>query len=462
MTPGTKKALWGVVVVVVLGLALPVSNLVTGPPKGTALTKVQPTDARTAKVAHVLEESCASCHVPGVKPPFYAGLPLAKTIIERDMKEGLRDFDLASGFAPAAAGPVPEPVLAKIEREVKGGEMPPAAYVALHWNAALGGEKKEAVLAWIREDRALQAAPGVPEPLKVALLRPIPDSVNHDPARAALGEKLYNDKRLSGDGTVSCASCHDLAKGGTDQQVVSDGIRRQKGGINSPTTYNAALGFVQFWDGRASTLEAQAGGPPMNPVEMGSATWPEIVEKLNKDKAFRKEFEAVYPEGFSDKTITHAIAEFERTLVTPNSRFDKYLKGDTAALAADEKHGYEVFLEKGCATCHVGELLGGKSYEVMGRRGDYFVARGTPQTDADNGRFNQTKDEKDRHAFKVPTLRNVARTFPYMHDGSKKTLREAVDTMAVYQVGEPLAEKDARDVVKFLETLTGEYQGKAL
>jgi len=461
MTPGTKKTLWVVGALVVLGLALPVSNLLVGLPEGTALTKVPPKDARTANVAQVLEGSCAGCHVAGVKPPFYAALPVAKTIIERDMKAGLRDFDLASGFGPGAAGPVPEPVLAKIEREVKDGEMPPAAYVALHWNAALGGEKKDAVLAWVEEQRSAQAAPGVPAGFRTALLRPLPEKADVDPAKAALGERLYHDTRLSGDNTISCASCHDLAKGGTDQQVVSDGIGGQKGGINSPTTYNAALNFAQFWDGRAATLEAQADGPPNNPVEMGS-NWTPITEKLVKDKAFVKEFTAAYPEGVNKTTVTHAIAEFERTLLTPNSKFDKYLKGDQAALTADEKHGYEVFQEKGCATCHVGELLGGKSYEVMGRRADYFMARGGKLTDADNGRYNVTKDEKDRHAFKVPTLRNVARTFPYLHDGSKKTLREAVDAMAVYQVGEPLSEKEAQDVVEFLETLTGEYKGKAL
>jgi cytochrome c peroxidase len=461
MTPATRKTLWAVGTLVVLALALPISNLLTSSPTGTVLTRVPPKDAEAAKVARVLEESCASCHVPEVKAPFYAGLPVAKTIIERDVRDGLRSFDLARGLAPSTGGLVPEPVLAKIEREIKDGEMPPAPYVALHWNAALGGEKQEAVLAWVKAQRAAQAAPDVPEPMRTALLRPIPDKLDVDPRKAALGEKLYHDTRLSGDNTISCASCHDLAKGGTDQQVVSDGIRGQQGGINSPTTYNAALNFAQFWDGRAATLEAQADGPPNNPVEMGS-NWTPITEKLLQDKAFVKEFTAAYPEGVNKTTVTHAIAEYERTLLTPNSRFDKYLTGDETALAADEKHGYAVFLEKGCATCHVGELLGGKSYEVMGRRADYFKARGDNLTDADNGRYNVTKDEKDRHAFKVPTLRNVARTFPYFHDGSKKTVREAVDAMATYQVGEPLAEKDAQDVVKFLETLTGEYQGKAL
>jgi cytochrome c peroxidase len=461
MTPRTKKAVQIVVGLLVLGLALPVSNLLVGTPTGTPLTATLAKDPGTAKAAHVLERSCASCHVAGVKAPFYASWPLASTIIKRDVEHGLRDFDLAAGFAPAAAGPVPEPVLAKIEREVRDGEMPPLPYVALHWNAGLGSERA-AVLSWIGETRAAQAAPGVPEVMKADLIRPIPVSIAHDPAKAALGEKLYHDKRLSGDDTLSCASCHDLAKGGTDNEVVSDGIRKQKGGINAPTTFNAALQFVQFWDGRAPTLEAQAGGPPMNPVEMGSGGWDEVVAKLNKDKALRKEFEAVYPEGFGAKSITEAIAEFERTLVTPNSRFDRFLVGDTAALSAEEKHGYEVFKGAGCATCHVGELLGGKSFERMGRRADYFKARGDRLTDADNGRHNATKQEQDRHFFKVPTLRNVARTFPYFHDGSKKTLRGAVDAMVTYQLGAPMPEKDVEDVVKFLETLTGEYKGKAL
>jgi cytochrome c peroxidase len=462
MTSGTKRTLRILAGLAVLGLALPVSNLLVGTPKGTPLTATAVEDPRAVQVAHLLEQSCASCHVPGVKAPFYASLPVASSIVKRDIERGLREFDLARGFAPAGGGPVPEPVLAKIEREVAGGEMPPLPYVAMHWNAGLGGARRAALLSWVEQARGEQAAPGVPEPLRASLIRPLPAKLDYDPAKAALGEKLYHDKRLSGDDTLSCASCHDLAKGGTDNEVVSDGIRKQKGGINSPSTYNAALNFVQFWDGRAATLADQAGGPPLNPVEMGSTGWDVIVVKLNKDKAFRKEFEAVYPEGFGQKSITGAIAEFERTLVTPNARFDKFLVGDAAALSAAEKHGYEVFTATGCATCHVGELLGGRSYEVMGRRADYFKARGDRLTDADNGRYNVTKRDADRHAFKVPTLRNVAKTAPYFHDGSKRTLKGAVDAMATFQLGSTLNERDVEDVVSFLETLTGEYKGKAL
>ena len=455
-----KRTLQLLAGLLVLGLALPISNLFVGTPTGTPLTAVAGKDAQATQAAHVLEQSCASCHVPGVKAPFYASLPVASTIVKRDMELGLREFDLGAGFA---AGPdaVAEPVLARIEREVAAGDMPPLPYVALHWNARLGASRAP-VLAWIHQARAAQAAPGVPEPLRASLLRPLPAKLVYDTAKAALGEKLYHDKRLSGDDTLSCASCHDLGKGGTDQKAVSDGIRGQKGGINSPTTFNAALNFVQFWDGRAGTLEEQAGGPPLNPVEMGAAGWDEIVVKLNKDKKLRKEFEAVYPEGFGQKSITGAIAEFERTLVTPNARFDKFLAGDASALTAEEKHGYGLFTATGCTNCHVGELLGGKSFEVMGRRADYFKARGDRLTDADNGRFNATKKDADKRAFKVPTLRNVARTAPYLHDGSKRTLKGAVEAMSTYQLGRQLGEKDTQDLVRFLETLTGEYRGKAL
>jgi cytochrome c peroxidase len=459
MTPRAKKGLQVAAGLLVLALALPLSNLLVGSPSQTPLTVPAPQDPRTAQVARVLEQSCASCHVRGTPPPFYARLPLARGLIQRDIEDGLGAFDLGAGFATAAT--VPEPTLARIEREIVDGEMPPTKYVAMHWNARLGA-RTEAVLGWIDDMRAAQALPGVPETLRSAAIRPLPAALPHDRAKAALGERLYHDKRLSGDDTLSCASCHDLAKGGTDNEAVSAGIRQQKGGINAPTTFNAALAFVQFWDGRAATLEEQAGGPPLNPVEMGAGGWDEIVVKLNADKPLRKQFEAVYPEGFGQKSITEAIAEYERTLLTPNSPFDQYLTGNAAALSAREKHGYEVFRGTGCATCHVGELLGGKSFERIGRRADYFGARATPLTAADHGRYNVTKAEADRHSFKVPTLRNVAKTAPYFHDGSRKTLREAVDAMAAFQLGTRLADTDAEDVVAFLQTLTGEYRGKRL
>ena len=283
-----------------------------------------------------------------------------------------------------------------------------------------------------------------------------------DIRKVALGEMLYNDPRLSSDNTVSCASCHNLQTGGVDNKAYSEGVGKQLGGVNAPTVFNAVYNFVQFWDGRAADLAEQAGGPPLNPVEMASASWDEIIGKLKADKIFTNAFTAVYPEGYSGETITDAIAEYEKTLLTPDSRFDLYLKGDSTALSAEELHGYELFKENRCATCHVGPTLGGQSYELMGLYGDYFADRGTEMTEEDNGRHKQTKTDYDLHRFKVPGLRNVALTAPYYHDGTRQTLDEAVSDMAKYQVGKTLPESDVNDLTAFLETLTGKLNGLPL
>ena len=282
----------------------------------------------------------------------------------------------------------------------------------------------------------------------------------YDPAKAALGFDLYHDKRLSVDNTVACASCHDLATAGVDNHQYSHGVNDLLGGVNAPTVYNAVYNFVQFWDGRAATLAAQAAGPPLNPVEMASPSFESIVEKLNADKAFVKSFKAVYPEGISEATITDAIEHFERTLITPNSRFDKWLRGDDAAITAEEFEGYELFKKYDCATCHAGKNLGGLSYELMGLRKHYFEARGLEMTEEDNGRYKETKQERDRHRFKVPGLRNVEHTWPYYHDGTRETLEDAVRDMGTYQSGVELTDEETAKITAFLKTLTGEYQGK--
>jgi cytochrome c peroxidase len=291
-------------------------------------------------------------------------------------------------------------------------------------------------------------------------LQPLPQAIEADPWKVALGNELYHDVRLSGDNTLSCASCHALDKGGTDQAKSSAGIRGQIGPINSPTVYNAVFNLKQFWDGRAEDLQDQAGGPVENPIEMG-AKFEQVVERLQKDAPFVAKFTAVYPDGLNKKNITNAIAEFESTLVTPNSRFDQHLMGKADALTADELDGLRLFRERGCTGCHVGKAIGGQSFERMGRRADYFAARGD-LTEVDHGRFNVTKAEADRHNFKVPTLRNVALTYPYFHDGSQQTLEGAVKIMAQYQTDRPFTDHEVTQVVKFLKTLTGEYNGKPL
>ncbi len=459
-----KKNYWVVGGVVVAGLALlvPVVNLVVGSPKGTAVTRTATSDPQLAQAAQVLEARCANCHTTDTKMPFYAALPVAGEIIRKDIDAGRRSMDLTVALYPKDGGAPSEVALAKIEYEVGRGQMPPGRYLALHWDGGLSASDKDTLARWIRGTRIAHYAPaGLPESVAADAVHPIPAKVEVDARKVALGEKLYHDKRLSGDDTLSCATCHDLAKGGTDQEKTSRGIRGQMGPINAPTTYNSMWQTRQFWDGRAATLQEQAGGPPLNPVEMGSTGWDQIVAKLQADEALAREFTAVYPEGFTGKTITDAIAEYEKTLATPNSKFDRYLAGDAAALDADEKHGYEVFRSEGCHTCHVGRLLGGQSFELMGRKADYFADRGN-LTPVDEGRYNATKKEEDRRHFKVPTLRNVALTHPYFHDGTVEDLPAAVRAMAKYEVGRPMSEGDVQVVAKFLRTLTGQYRGQSL
>ncbi len=287
-------------------------------------------------------------------------------------------------------------------------------------------------------------------------IKPIPQTVKVDAKKAALGEKLYNDTRLSADGTVSCASCHALHKGGTDRLPVSKGIKSQNGPINSPTVFNSEHNFVQFWDGRAKDLKAQAQGPVENPLEMGEK-WPNVVEKIKADKDYAAAFKESYGGKITKDTVADAIAQFERTLITPDSRFDEFLRGNEKALSEQEKKGYALFKEKGCIACHSGTYFGGTSYQTLNP--DYFTRRGGKITDADLGRFNVTKNEADKHSFKVPMLRNVAETAPYFHDGKVQTLDQAVKLMAKYQLGQDLGEGDTQAIVAFLRSLSGKYNG---
>lgn len=289
---------------------------------------------------------------------------------------------------------------------------------------------------------------------------PLPLSLGLDEKKVALGERLFNDPQLSRDNTISCASCHSLSKGGTDQRALSSGVGGQMGSINAPTVFNSGLNFKQFWDGHAQTLEEQIEGPTHNSVEMGS-NWAEIIKKLEQSQDYLKDFSATYSDKIQSNNIKDAIATFERSLITPNSRFDQYLRGENNALTDEEKEGYRLFKAYGCVSCHQGLNIGGNLFQKFGIIGDYFAARGHI-TKADLGRFNVTGDEADRYVFKVPSLRNVAITPPYFHDGSAKQLEEAVTIMSVYQLGHPLTTLERNAIVKFLTTLTGQYKGNAL
>ena len=291
-------------------------------------------------------------------------------------------------------------------------------------------------------------------------IKPLPTEVRLDAKKVALGERLFNDKRLSRDSSISCASCHDLAKGGVDGLATGVGIGGAKGPINVPTVFNSSLNFRQFWDGRAATLEEQVAGPVHDPLEMGS-NWADVLAKLAKDGALVDQIKQSYPDGLQAKNIQDAIAVFERSLTTPNARFDRYLRGDKAALSGDELRGYQLFKAYGCVACHQGVNVGGNMFQTFGVMGDYFTKRGN-LTRADLGRYNVTKSETDKHVFKVPSLRNVALTAPYFHDGSAKTLGDAVDVMFKFQLGRPASAQDKELIVKFLHTLTGERNGKSL
>jgi len=286
-------------------------------------------------------------------------------------------------------------------------------------------------------------------------IKPLKAATGLDSKKVVLGKRLFKDKSLSKDGSISCESCHSLKAGGTDNVALSTGVNGAKGVINSPTIYNSGLLFRQFWDGRAETLEDQIDGPIQNPVEMGSL-WPDVVAKLYQDGQYPDAFRAIYSDEITPKNIKNAIAEFERSLVTTDSRFDRFLLGEKTAISKQEKKGYRLFKKYGCISCHQGAAVGGNMFQVFGVINSYFKKRGK-LTEADMGRFNSTGNPEDKHMFKVPSLRLVALTAPYLHDGSAKTLRDAVNAMFEFQLGReaPNDEKDA--IVAFLKTLAGNH-----
>ena len=281
-------------------------------------------------------------------------------------------------------------------------------------------------------------------------IQPI-EAVNiKNPALVELGKKLFFDPRLSKSGFISCNSCHNLSMGGTDNIKTSIGHNWHQGPINAPTVLNSSMNVAQFWDGRAADLKAQAGGPIANPGEMGF-THELAVGVLQSIPEYVAEFKSNFG---SDKVtideVTTAIAAFEETLVTPNSRFDKWLKGDNKALAANEVAGYKLFKDSGCVACHNGPAVGGNSYQKMG------VVEPYKTDNPAEGRSAVTGNDADRFNFKVPTLRNVQLTYPYFHDGEAATLRDAVNIMARVQLGKTFTDQENAKVVAFLKTLTGD------
>lgn len=281
-------------------------------------------------------------------------------------------------------------------------------------------------------------------------IQPIVTPKVGNPGLVELGKKLYFDPRLSKSGFISCNSCHNLSMGGTDNLKTSIGHNWHQGPINSPTVLNSSMNIAQFWDGRAADLKAQAGGPIANPGEMAS-THELAVHVLQSIPGYVAEFKQTFGSDKIDiDEVTKAIAAFEETLVTPNSRFDKWLKGDKTALNGDELAGYKLFKDSGCTACHNGPGVGGNSFQKLGVVEPYKTANTA------EGRIAVTGKDADRFYFKVPTLRNVELTYPYFHDGEATTLSQAVETMARIQLGKKFTDEENHKVVAFLKTLTGE------
>jgi cytochrome c peroxidase len=269
--------------------------------------------------------------------------------------------------------------------------------------------------------------------------------------KIALGRMLYYDTRLSKNQKVSCNSCHALTNYGVDNQPTSTGHKGQKGDRNSPTVYNAAIHFVQFWDGRAPDVEEQAKGPVLNPVEMAMTSEKQVIAVLKSAPGYVEAFKKAFPNDKDPVTFDNmgkAIGAFERKLITP-ARWDKFLKGDQTALTAEEKAGFNTFVASGCQTCHAGALLGGNMFQKIG------AVKPWPDT-SDPGRFKVTKSEADRFMFKVPSLRNIEKTGPYFHDGKVPTLNGAIVKMADYQVGKTLSDAEIQSIAAWMKSLTGE------
>ncbi len=410
----------------------------------------------------ILESKCAACH--GTNPEYSLLLDiLSFGKIHRDIEGAQRSFRLdANATAGIRSGNVD---YIKMDKVLRTRRMPPSAYSMVHLGSRLTPSDVELLRCRYKEDAAMARA--------FSPILPAAEAENDvETLRRHLGHRLYFDTRLSTTNEVSCASCHDLTLGGTDNKPKSEGVpgadgKPQLGGVNAPTFYNAAGNIRQFWDGRAADLKEQAAGPPLNPVEMGYATpkdWEKIAAKLRQDPELEAFFALVYGElGITGDTITDAIAAFEKTLVTPDSAFDNYLKGDASALTEEQQAGMEAFVRYGCASCHSGPALGGISFEYISTHAPFHSFMPKDYQEGAHGLADFTKQEEHTDMFRVPTLRNVALTAPYFHTGAVNSLKEAVRIMFETQAGPGSAtESTIRNVTSFLEAQTGKLNGKTL
>ncbi|MBQ3218047.1 MAG: heme-binding domain-containing protein [Akkermansia sp.] len=462
--------------VVLIGLS-GVAAAILSPSESHESLPVPQTPEQAANMANaVMQSKCADCH--GEKPWFNGWINLFSLgQMKRDIEGAQRAFVMKpdSGIRSANVD------FLKIAQVLRTRSMPPALYTMVHPGTALTLNDVAIMSHYYSGREAMKRAfapirpAGMTQDEFTAYVWNMPDSTTppdqHALAKAwgkvYLGHRLYYDTRLSTTNEVSCASCHDLTRGGTDNLPKSEGVpgpdgKPQLGGVNAPTVYNAEGNIRQFWDGRAANLQEQAGGPPLNPVEMGYShpeDWKEIASKLAKDKEYRILFPLVYGDkGITAETITDAIAAFERTLVTPDSAFDRYLGGDDKAMTEQQKAGMEAFLTYGCATCHAGPTLGGQSFEYINTHSP-LRAHAKGYQEGAFGLNDFTKKEEHKDMFRVPNLRNVALTAPYFHTGTVNNLEEAVRIMFETQTRKAPTDELVADVTSFLQAQTGCYKG---
>lgn len=429
-----------------------------------AFRKSVPDAQPSAQVAAILEQNgCYECHNGTPDTPFYAKLPVVGSMLAQHMEHGTKFIDLKQADLENPS----EVLLAMLEYTVQHDNMPLMEYKVAHWGTGFNKEEKSVLAQWIQSERAARYGTGLAvadwanEPVQV-----LPEAVEVDPLKVDLGKKMYFDTRISLDNTIACASCHVLDQGGADPrgERTSLGINGNYGGVNAPTVFNALFNVDQFWNGRAHTLADQAGGPPVNPMEMGDQTWEQIVARLRQDAALVAEFQALYPgEGLTQATVTDAIGEFEKTLITPNDKLDRYFKGDSSVLTAEELAGYQAFKDNSCATCHVGKTLGGQHFAFMGIFEDYFAAREQTHPDIaynddDKGLAGFTGKDADLHKFKVPNLRNLSKTAPYYHDGTQPTIEDAVRGMFRFELGKTASDEQVNSISLFLRALDGQVR----
>ena len=289
-------------------------------------------------------------------------------------------------------------------------------------------------------------------------VEPLPQQTSVNSQRAALGEKLFFDPALSASGKVACVTCHLYEHGGAEPSPLSLTSTGERTRFNAPSIFNVAYNFRFSWTGAFTTIESQLD---MAFARTMGVDLPSVVGRLGQH-GYRERFASLYPDGLTAANLRDALTQFVVSAVTPDSRFDRFLRGERAALTADEQAGYGLFKDLGCASCHQGKNVGGNLFQRMGVAEDYFAVRGTPINEGDLGRFAITHDPSDKHVFRVPSLRNVERTAPYFHDGSAATLDDAIVTMARFQLGREVAPEDRARIAAFLRTLTGNYRGRAL